>query len=150
MIRQLSTQDQCRQLLPFARRAIADQRLPMLARASWIDIVRRFGNADDVKLLLPLFDCKDGMAWPNRRDGMSPGNVINMSQVREVAVGSALLLLKKHPNDLGYSISDSEKPLEKPEESIHSTRFCIRPIKGDESKEEVLEAAKAWIREKTK
>ena len=103
--------EQQKQLLPFARRAIADKQAPMLCRAAWIEVLRRFGDKSDAVRLSPLFTDKSGMDWPSTtRFGDGPGNLINQAQVREVAIGSALYLRGRDPADFGFTCLANQKP----------------------------------------
>lgn len=140
------TLDQQRQLLPVARRVIADKQSPILCRASWIGVARRFGDKSDALRLAALFDDKTGMDWPSTtRFGDGPGNLINQAQVREVAIGSAIFLCGHNPAEFGFTCLANQKPTKKRDDDIHSTLFTVVPAGKSAEKEKVLAAAKEWL-----
>jgi hypothetical protein len=143
--------DQLKQLLPFARRVIADKNAPMLCRATWISVLRRFGDPDDAALLTPLFTDKTGMDWPSTtRFGDGPGNLINQAEVREVAIGSALFLRGRNPCDFGFICLTRENPAKTREDAIHSTLFTVAPGGTREEKEKVLATEIEWLAKEAK
>lgn len=138
--------DQLKQLLPISRRAIADKNAPMLCRATWIAVLRRFGDKNDAALLSPLFADKSGMDWPSTtRYGEGPGNIRNQAEVREVAIGSAIFLRGRDPRDFGFTCLISQKPAKKREDAIDSTLFTILPVGSRDEKEKVLKDAIEWL-----
>jgi RNA polymerase sigma factor (sigma-70 family) len=138
--------DQLKQLLPFSRRVIADKHAPMLCRAAWISLLRRFGEIDDATLLTPLFTDKSGMDWPSTtRFGDGPGNLINQAEVREVAIGSAIFLRGRDPRDFGFSCLVTQDPPKKREDAIGSTLFTVAPAGSKEEKEKILATAVDWL-----
>ena len=141
---------QKKQLLPFARRVVADKNAAPLCRAFWISIVRRFGDLSDAVRLGTLFEDKTAMDWPTvNRFGEGPGNVINQAEVREVAIGSAIYLRGRDPIDFGFT-GLVNKPANKREDEIHSTLFTVKPVGTNDEKEKVLEKAIQWLAEQAK
>jgi hypothetical protein len=140
-----------RQLLPFARRAIADKNAPMLCRAAWVSLLRRFGDKSDADLLVPLFKDRSGMDWPNTsRYGEPGGNLINQAEVREVAIGSAIFLRGRDPRDFGFTCLINQTPAKKREDDIHSTLFTVLEGGKGEKKEVVLAKAIEWLADAAK
>lgn len=138
--------DQQKQLLPIARRVIADKDAPILCRAAWIGVVRQFGDKSDAVRLAVLFDDKTGMDWPSTtRFGDGPGNIINQAQVREVAIGSAIFLRGRDPADFGFDCLKRQTPPNKRDDDIHSTLFTVLPIGTNADKDKVLSAAVQWL-----
>jgi hypothetical protein len=138
--------DQLKKLLPFCRRVIADKNAPMLCRAAWISVLRRFGEKDDAALLTPLFADKSGMDWPSTtRFGDGRGNLINQAEVREVAIGSAIFLRGRDPRDFGFTCLIGQTPAKKREDAIDSTLFTILPVGTKDEKEKVLKNAVEWL-----
>jgi hypothetical protein len=138
--------EQEKQFLPFARRVIADKEAPILCRAAWIRILRRFGDKSDAVRLAPLFADKSGMDWPSTtRFGDGPGNLINQAQVREVAIGSALFLRGRDPDEFGFTCLANQRPAKKRDDDIHSTLFTVMPTGTNEEKDKVLAAAIQWL-----
>jgi hypothetical protein len=143
--------DQLKQLLPFARRVIADKDAPVLCRATWVSPLRRFGEPKDAALLTPLFADTTGMDWPSTtRYGDGPGNLINQAQVREVAIGSALFLRGRDPVAFGFTGLANQRPPRKREDDIHSTLFTVLPGGPKEEKDKTLAAAIAWLAREAK
>jgi hypothetical protein len=144
-LRGLSSEQEKR-LLPSARRVIADKDVPILCRAAWIRVLRRFGDKSDAIRLAPLFADKTGMDWPSTtRFGDGPGNLINQAQVREVAIGSALFLRGRDPVDFGFTCLANQRPAKKRDDDIHSTLFTVMPSSRNEEKDKVLAAAVQWL-----
>jgi hypothetical protein len=138
--------DQQKQLLLFARRAVANAKAPALCRAAWIAVLRRFGDASDADRLAGLFGEKDGMDWPGTtRFGEGPGNVINQAQVREVAIGSAIFLRGRHPADFGFTGLASDRAAKRREDEIPSMLFTVMPVGTNAQKDEVLAKAVQWL-----
>jgi hypothetical protein len=138
--------DQQAQLLPVARRVIADKDAPILCRAAWIGVLRRFGDKSDAVRLAKLFADKSGMDWPSTtRFGEGPGNLINQAQVREVAIGSAIFLRGRDPVDFEFTCLAIQRPLKKREDDIHSTLFTVLPVGTNAEKDKVLAAAVEWL-----
>ncbi len=131
---------QQKQLLPFARRVIADGKAPVLCRATWISVLRRFGDSSDAAFLTPLFADKSGMDWPSTtRFGEGPGNLRNQAEVREVAIGSAIFLRGRDPVDFGFRLLANQKR----GDDIRSMLF---PVLGrNDEKEKTLKRAIQWL-----
>lgn len=145
------TLDQQKHLLPVARRVIADKDAPVLCRAAWIGIVRRFGDKSDAVRLAGLFGEKAGMDWPSTtRFGDGPGNLINEAQVREVAIGSAIFLRGRNPVDFGFTCLANQSPAKKRDDDIHSTLFTVLPVGTNAEKDKVLSAAVEWLEAEAK
>jgi hypothetical protein len=145
------TLDQQKQLLPVARNVISDKEAPILCRAAWIGVVRRFGDKSDTDRLAALFGDKTGMDWPSTtRFGEGPGNLINQAQVREVAIGSAIFIRGRDPVDFGFTCLANQRPLKKREDDIHSTLFTVLPVGTNMEKDKVLAAAVEWLASKAK
>jgi RNA polymerase sigma factor (sigma-70 family) len=143
--------DQQKQLLPFARRVIADREAPVLCRATWVSPVRRFGGPTDAALLTPLFADTSGVDWPSTtRFGDGPGNLINQAQVREVAIGSAIFLRGRDPIDFGFTGLANQRPPKRRDDDIHSTLFTVQPVGPKEEKEKTLAAAIKWLAQEAK
>lgn len=137
--------EQQKQLLASARRVIVDKESPILRRAAWISVVRRFGDKSDAIRLAPLFADKTGIDWPSTtRFGDGPGNIINQAQVREVAIGSALFLRGRHPTEFGFTMAN-QIPAKKRDDEIHSTVFTVKPTGTTDEKDKVLAAAIEWL-----
>lgn len=113
-----------RELLPFARRIAANdfepkREIPPLATITALEMVARFGTRADLPLFERHFGDETNVATADKprddgaRDYYRSPPVIDTTQLRDVALGLALLLYGNNPADFGFVVREEAfKPVD--------------------------------------
>jgi RNA polymerase sigma factor (sigma-70 family) len=147
-----------REILPFARRITANdfepkREIPPLATIAALEMVARFGTPADLPLFERYFGDETNAANADleradgARDYFRPAPVIPTTQMRDVALGLALLLYGRNPADFGFVV---RKEAFKEEEGRFLVPVSIQVHLGfetDAGRTAAFNKAKAWLDE---
>jgi RNA polymerase sigma factor (sigma-70 family) len=134
-----------KEAFPFARTVAADKTRPMKVQVSALPAVARFGTPADLPLFAPFFDQTDELA-SGRTTALRP----IATQVRDYAVGLAVLLHDRDPYELGFQYA--EKRFQRANGRPIIARFQLEHFgfREDMEREAAHQNAKAWLDEQSK
>jgi hypothetical protein len=99
---ELAVTHRAREVLPVARTIAANEKRPVGGRCGALRAIAQFGAPADLPLFTPLFDDKTVVILPPPPSAFTPGPRSRRFQVRDQALGLALLLCDQDPAEYGF------------------------------------------------
>jgi hypothetical protein len=149
------------EVLPVARRYAANdfkpkRDVPLIATITALELVAQFGTRADLPLFERHFGDETNVAAIDKsredgaRDYYRPVPLTDTTQMRDVALGLALLLHGGNPEDFGFAVREGHfKKADGRYEIPGLTQFHLG-FKSDEDRATAFKKARAWLDEQKK